>query len=135
MTAIEKPERLDLNKAQDMLLGLAVGDALGTTFEFGPRRPVGNLHTEMLGGGLFRLRPGQWTDDTAMALGMAASLVEKNAFHPFGILVEWSAWYKRGKHSCTGTCFDIGDATRQALDSFLADPARLPVISPRRRTG
>jgi ADP-ribosyl-[dinitrogen reductase] hydrolase len=65
---------MDLNKAQGMLLGLAVGDALGTTLEFEPRRPLRNLHTEMSGGGVFRLSPGQWTDDTAMALAMAASL-------------------------------------------------------------
>ena len=57
------------------LLGLAVGDALGTTLEFTPPgtfEPV----TDMVGGGPFGLEPGQWTDDTSMALCLAESLVE-----------------------------------------------------------
>ena len=49
------------------LLGLAVGDALGTALEFkapGSFQPL----TDMIGGGSFGLKPGQWTDDTSMAL-------------------------------------------------------------------
>jgi ADP-ribosyl-[dinitrogen reductase] hydrolase len=121
---------MDPDKANGMLLGLAVGDALGTTLEFGPRHSLRDLYTEMTGGGMFRLNPGQWTDDTAMALAMAASLIERNAFDPFDVMIEWSEWYKDGKHSCTGRCFDIGYSTRKALDCFLADPVRLPAISP-----
>ena len=48
------------------LLGLAVGDALGTTVEFakpGTFDPV----TDSVGGGPFRLAPGEWTDDTSVA--------------------------------------------------------------------
>lgn len=112
-----------------ILLGLAVGDALGTTLEFGPRRPLSNLHTEMTGGGVFRLKPGEWTDDTAMAVALASSLIEQRAFHPIPVLREWSEWYRRGKHSCTGTCFDIGNATRTALEAFLRNPDAPPKIS------
>ncbi len=71
-----------------MLLGLAVGDALGTTPEFGPRRPLSNLHTEVTGGGVFRSKPGQWTDDTAMAVAMASALIEHNAFDPRRMVTE-----------------------------------------------
>ena len=111
-----------------MLLGLAVGDALGTTLEFGPRRSLDNLHTEMIGGGVFRLAPGQWTDDTAMAVAMGRSLIQEKRFVPIGILSEWSEWYLRGKHACTGNCFDIGKATRSALDAFLRNPTAVPTI-------
>jgi ADP-ribosyl-[dinitrogen reductase] hydrolase len=112
-----------------ILLGLAVGDALGTTLEFGPRRALDNFHTEMIGGGAFGLAPGQWTDDTAMAVGMGRSLIQRNGFQPLDMLSEWSEWYLRGKHSCTGTCFDIGNATRSALDAFLRNPTIVPEIS------
>src|ERR1039457_6857422 len=112
-----------------MLLGLAVGDALGTTLEFGPRRSLNNLHTEMIGGGIFGLAPGQWTDDTAMAVAMAHSLIQERAFRSLRILNEWSEWYLRGKHACTGSCFDIGNATRSALDAFLRNPTVVPKIS------
>jgi len=55
------------------LLGLAVGDALGTTLEF--RRPGSFAPIEdLVGGGPFGLLPGQWTDDTAMALCLVESL-------------------------------------------------------------
>jgi ADP-ribosyl-[dinitrogen reductase] hydrolase len=112
-----------------MLLGLAVGDALGTTLEFRPRRPLDDLHTEMIGGGIFGLAPGQWTDDTAMAVAMGRSLIQEKAFVPLSILREWSEWYRQGRHSCTGTCFDIGHATRRALDAFLRNPSAVPKIS------
>ncbi len=112
-----------------MLLGLAVGDALGTTLEFGPRRSLVDLHTEMIGGGVFCLAPGQWTDDTAMAVAMGRSLIQEKGFLPLSILSEWSEWYLRGKHACTGNCFDIGNATRRALDAFLRNPTVVPTIS------
>jgi hypothetical protein len=57
------------------LLGLAVGDALGTTVEFkapGTFPPV----TDISGGGHFNLKPGEWTDDTSMALCLAESLID-----------------------------------------------------------
>jgi ADP-ribosyl-[dinitrogen reductase] hydrolase len=59
-----------LDRARGALLGLAVGDALGTTIEFKPRDTY-PLQTEMTGGGPFGLMAGQWTDDTSMALALA----------------------------------------------------------------
>lgn len=58
------------------LVGLAVGDAVGTSVEF---QPPGTFEpvTDMVGGGPFDLEPGQWTDDTSMALCLAESLVER----------------------------------------------------------
>jgi len=65
-----------IHRYRGSLLGLAAGDVVGTTVEFsrpGTFSPV----TDMVGGGPFRYRPGQWTDDTSMALCMASSLVER----------------------------------------------------------
>ncbi len=58
------------------LLGLACGDAVGTHAEFQPRGSFAPL-TDMIGGGPFNLKPGQWTDDTSMALCLAESLLNK----------------------------------------------------------
>ncbi len=99
------------------LLGLAVGDAVGTTLEFtkpGTFEPI----NDMIGGGPFRLQPGQWTDDTSMALCLATSLVEKG-FDPADQMRRYVNWYKHGYLSSNGVCFDIGNATRSALLSFL----------------
>jgi ADP-ribosyl-[dinitrogen reductase] hydrolase len=120
----------DKDRFTGILVGLGVGDALGTTLEFGPRRPLNNPHTEMIGGGVFDLEPGQWTDDTAMALAMGRSLLQEKAYQPLKILKEWIDWHRHGKHSCNGTCFDIGNATRSALNAFLRNPTAMPKIPP-----
>jgi ADP-ribosyl-[dinitrogen reductase] hydrolase len=100
------------------LLGLAVGDALGTTLEFkapGTFKPI----TEMVGGGPFGLKPGQWTDDMSMALCLAESLIEKSGFDPKDQMDRYGRWWKRGYLSSTGTCFDIGITVRTALAHYL----------------
>lgn len=100
------------------LLGLAVGDAVGTTLEFKPRGSFAPI-TDMVGGGPFGLKVGQWTDDTSMALCLATSLVEKQGFDPTDQMQRYVNWYKHGYLSSTGRCFDIGNTTRGALERFL----------------
>ena len=99
------------------LLGLAAGDALGTTLEF---QAPGTFETieDMVGGGPFGLEPGQWTDDTSMALCLAESLVETGDFDLADQLQRYVRWYRDGHLSSTGRCFDIGNATRTALERF-----------------
>ncbi|WP_434075996.1 ADP-ribosylglycohydrolase family protein [Moorella naiadis (nom. illeg.)] len=99
------------------LLGLAAGDALGTTLEFwrpGSLEPI----NDMVGGGPFNLKPGQWTDDTAMALCLAESLVECRGFDPADQMERYRRWYREGYMSSTGYCFDIGNTVRAALERF-----------------
>lgn len=104
----------ELDKCKGALLGLAVGDALGTTLEF--KRPgTFDPITDMVGGGVFNLQAGKWTDDTSMALCMADSLIEKEGFDAFDQLDKYVNWMNHGYNSSTGRCFDIGNATRQAL--------------------
>ena len=67
------------DRAIGALLGLAVGDAVGTTLEFTARDTQPPL-TDMVGGGPFDLQPGQWTDDTAMAVALGHSLAAGDAF-------------------------------------------------------
>lgn len=99
------------------LLGLACGDAVGTTLEFRPRESFEPV-TDMVGGGPFGLRPGQWTDDTSMALCLATSLIEQRGFDPHDQMVRYCKWWEEGYLSSTGRCFDIGNATRAALSRF-----------------
>lgn len=108
---------VDEDRARGALLGLAVGDALGTTLEFrspGTFEPI----DDMIGGGPFGLEPGQWTDDTSMALCLAESLVETRGFDPRDQMERYVRWWRDGHRSSTGRCFDIGNATRSALASF-----------------
>lgn len=101
------------------LVGLAVGDALGTTLEFtspGSFTPIDDLR----GGGPFGLRAGEWTDDTSMALCLASSLVECQGFNPGDQMQRYVRWWREGYHSSNGRCFDIGGTVRGALQEFLA---------------
>lgn len=99
------------------LLGLAAGDAVGTAVEF---RPPGSFApvTDMVGGGPFRLAPGQWTDDTSLALCLAESLIECRGFDPVDQLRRYVRWWREGHLSSNGRCFDIGLTTREALAHF-----------------
>jgi len=106
-----------LDRSLGCLFGLAVGDAVGTTVEFKPRGTFAPL-TDMVGGGPFRLRAGQWTDDTSMALCLAASLVEKGGFDPRDQMERYVRWRDEGYMSSTGSCFDIGTTVNAALTRF-----------------
>jgi ADP-ribosyl-[dinitrogen reductase] hydrolase len=99
------------------LLGLACGDAVGTTVEFKPRGSFQPL-TDMVGGGPFHLKPGQWTDDTSMALCLAESLLTKNGFNAADQMGRYLNWWQWGYLSSTGECFDIGTTVSQALAQY-----------------
>jgi ADP-ribosyl-[dinitrogen reductase] hydrolase len=99
------------------LLGLAAGDALGASVEFMPPGSFEPL-TDMIGGGKFNLAPGEWTDDTSMALCLAESLIEKSAFDPIDQLERYVRWYRTGHLSSNGRCFDIGITTVNSLHRF-----------------
>lgn len=107
----------NLDRFRGCLLGLAVGDAVGTTVEF-QRRGSFPPVTDMVGGGPFRLEPGQWTDDTSMALCLATSLLARNGFDPVDQMDRYLDWYQNGYLSSTGHCFDIGTTVRQALEEY-----------------
>jgi ADP-ribosylglycohydrolase len=99
------------------LLGLAAGDAVGTTLEFTPPDSVTPIQ-DMVGGGPFHLQPGQWTDDTSMALCLAESLIACRGFDPVDQLTRYVRWWREGHLSSTGACFDIGTTVREALSTF-----------------
>jgi ADP-ribosyl-[dinitrogen reductase] hydrolase len=119
-----KGPKLDIvtqkNRYRGALLGLACGDALGTTVEFRQRGSFAQL-TTITGGGPFGLEPGQWTDDTSMALCLAESLIENRGFDACDQMEKYLKWFRHGYLSATGECFDIGGTTRRALNRFEHD--------------
>jgi len=87
---------MNRDRADGAMLGLAVGDAMGMPVEFRPRgkfEPV----TEFQTGGPFKLQAGQWTDDTAMSLCLASSLIECNGFDAAHQMKQYSRWIREGK--------------------------------------
>lgn len=108
---------LDQDKFRGALLGLATGDALGTTVEFSQRGTFTPL-TDIVGGGPFKLKPGEWTDDTSMALCLGQSLVTCKEMNPHDQLDRYVEWWQSGHNSVTGECFDIGNTVRSALERY-----------------
>jgi ADP-ribosylglycohydrolase len=101
------------DQARGALLGLAVGDALGTTLEFS--RPdvasfptlLAGPHTDIVGAGPFHLEAGQVTDDTHMACALAASLKACDGFNAGDVAARYVAWKPH--------TFDIGHTTSSAI--------------------
>lgn len=114
------------DRAIGALVGLAAGNALGTTLEFkrpGSFTPI----TDVVGGGPFGLPAGAWTDDTSMAMCLAESILDTGELDPADQLRRYLNWKRHGYWSSTGTCFDIGTTTIGALLRFdrfgtLTDP-------------
>ena len=96
------------------ILGLAIGDAMGAPVEFmkrGTFEPV----TAYRSGGKFRLNAGEWTDDTAMALCLAQSLIESKGFDPIDQLDKYIKWIDTGYMSCTGKMVGLGKTCMRSL--------------------
>jgi ADP-ribosyl-[dinitrogen reductase] hydrolase len=106
---------MHLDQARGMLMGLAVGDALGAPLEFTEAREPDKYLTEMVGGGAHSTAIGEWTDDTSMALAIAESYQSKAEFQADRIQRSFNAWLRDGAFSWRGKCFDIGGTTHLAV--------------------
>lgn len=104
------------DRLRGMLLGLAVGDALGAAVEF---RPPGTFEpvTGYRGGGPHGLGPGEFTDDTSMALALADSLT-RAGWDLHDQSERYVAWWREGRYSVNGRCFDIGVTVSTSLRAF-----------------
>ena len=105
------------DRALGALIGLAVGDAVGTTLEFSARDTQPRLE-DMTGGGPFKLPLGAWTDDTAMALALADSLAVTGTLDCRDLMDRFTRWCRHGDYSWSGTCFDIGITTCEAIERY-----------------
>lgn len=101
-------------RSEGCFLGLACGDAVGATVEFVPRGRFAPL-TDMVGGGKFRLAPGEWTDDTSMALCLADSLLACNGFDPADQMARYWRWGEEGYRSVRPHPIGMGKNVVQAM--------------------
>ena len=106
------------DRCRGTLIGLAVGDALGAAVEFrspGSFKPIIGYRD----GGPHGLDAGEWTDDTSMALALADSIATAG-WNLNDQADRYVQWWKTGKYSVNGRCFDIGITTRSALGNYVA---------------
>ena len=107
-----------LDRAAGALLGLAVGDALGAGYEF--TTPAPDVSIAMIGGGVGGFAPGEWTDDTAQAVGIA-EVTATGRVDTLAIGQRFLDWCHDGPK-------DVGVSTRAVL-SGARDPAELPALA------
>ena len=104
-----------LNRCKAVLLGVAVGDALGAPVEFMTPGEIAAKYgrlDEMVGGGWLRLKPGQVTDDTEMTLCLARGIVNASDWDLRAIAGEFAAWLKSKP-------IDVGDTCRRGIRNFI----------------
>ena len=111
------PSRIEIEqRAQAVLLGSAVGDALGATTEFmnpAQIREEFGVHREIVGGGWLDLDPGQVTDDTEMTLCVARAITEKGDWDLVGIADRFARWLE-------GNPVDVGATCRRGIEEYRA---------------
>ena len=100
------------------VLGSAAGDALGAGYEF--THPAPDAHIHMKGGGSFGWTPGEWTDDTQMAVAVLDA-AEASLLDMGGVAANFLAWFQSGPP-------DVGNQTRSVLGSAV-DSADLAACS------
>ena len=117
-----------LDRQRGCLLGLAVGDALGAAVEF---QPPGTFEpvTGYRAGGPHRLEPGEWTDDTSLALALADSIAQAG-WDLNDQVRRYVSWADSGVYSVNGECFDthiiLPRDVRVPMLTFLTDHSRSP---------
>ena len=110
MTALSVEDR-----AMAAFLGFAAGDALGATVEFMTKKEIAaeyGVHREITGGGWLRLKPGQVTDDTQMALALGRSILRCGELDLRDVCDEFAAWLKSGP-------IDVGNTCRRGIRRYI----------------
>lgn len=125
------PNAAQRDNVSGTLIGLAVGDALGAPVEFKQRDSFPEIR-EMHAGGYFRLPAGAWTDDTAMALCLADSLLYQPEFNEGDLLNRFLRWIDDNENTSTGRCIGVGQNTMAVLGNYRRTGALLaPVVKGR----
>ena len=110
-------DTLNIRTATDILLGFAIGDAMGVPVEFQSREElVQNPVTSFRGFGSHPVPPGTWSDDTSMTLATLDSL--SFGLNYDNIMQKFCQWKEQAVYTATDIVFDIGITTQHALTQY-----------------
>lgn len=100
---------------KDILLGVAVGDALGVPVEFKSRQEILQQPvTDMIGYGTYGLPAGTWSDDASLTFCLADALV--SGYDLQKIADNFVQWRYHNFWAARGEVFDVGIGTQQAIE-------------------
>src|SRR4051794_5107050 len=113
----DRADDVALDRSLGALLGLAIGDALGAPVEGRERDSYARL-VDFAAGGTHDLDLGEWTDDTAMAICLAESLLAHGDLVERDLLERFLRWHRLGENGCRGRATGISARTRRILEEF-----------------
>ena len=114
----EFAEREDIQKIKAVVIGHAVGDALGLPVEFCSREELREEPvTDMQGYGTYPVPAGAWSDDTSMSLAALEVLCRKNWRWDY-IMNNFVGWLRDGRNTPTGEAFDVGRTCLRAIENY-----------------
>lgn len=106
-------------KTENGIVGLAIGDALGTPVEFVKRQALmENPIREMIGYKSHNVPKGCWSDDTSMTLATIDSIIKSKKIDTYSMADNFIKWFRKAEYTATGKVFDIGRTTIQALAKY-----------------
>lgn len=110
---------MDLELIKAMIVGHAIGDALGVPVEFMSREKIAHDPVaEMRGYGTHHQPPGTWSDDTSMTLCLLESIVRLERIDYKDIMDNFVSWLRRAEFTATGITFDVGIASQAAIHHY-----------------
>ena len=113
------------NKIKSVMIGHAVGDALGVPVEFASREEIADSPVaDMRGFGTYPYPAGTWSDDTSMSVAALDSLAEGKIDWD-GIMGNFVKWLDNGEYTPSGETFDIGRACLNAITNYVNGGAKV----------
>lgn len=107
------------NKIKAVMIGHAIGDALGVPVEFCEREElVEKPITDMVGYGTYPVPAGAWSDDTSMSLA-ALDVLSKGKLDYFEVMINFAKWLEGGYYTPTGESFDVGRTCLRSILNFV----------------
>lgn len=113
-------EKEILHKIKSVIIGHAIGDALGVPVEFCSREDLDTGPVDdMEGYGTYPFPPGCWSDDTSMTLCALESLSKGDVDYD-DVMLNFGKWYYKDEFTPTGKMFDVGNTCSYAIDNYFA---------------
>ena len=110
-----------MNKIKAVVIGHAVGDALGVPVEFMTREELKkNPVTTMIGYGTYPVPKGAWSDDTSMSL-CALDALGEGKINFDKVMVNFARWYYQDLFTPTGEMFDVGNTCSIAIERYMRE--------------
>ena len=118
-----KEDKIMLDKVKAVMIGHAVGDALGVPVEFASRLELDKSPVvDMEEGGTYNMPKGTWSDDTSMSLATLDGLANGNIDYN-DIMIGFCDWFDTAKYTPADVVFDIGRGTMKSLISYMRGEA------------